>query len=433
MKHVTKISALPAFAAGLALITGFTSCQKGTTFPMPVPFTKTITVKNISSAKGLVESGTFIGMGSATVKAPVILPGQEVSFSFYAGKGQTLNFATMYGWSKDCFFASPDSGIALYHADGSPVTGDVSDQVMLYDDGTKTNGTISPNGPATGGGMAESLPVSQVGGGKDAQGNSFLPASQLLNLTLSYDATTSEFTATIKNISGNTANTTPFSPGVWAISNDLGGNLLAPMPFFTVGQLDRGNGLSKIAQMGDNSVLAMNDSVNTGVVIPLSPVLVVVYREGNNPIFKVNKNDFGEGLANIAQRGMPGKLDTALMTMKGVDDVYILGTSPVLPGGMETGQINYSKGDKIYIATMFGTSNDWFFGNENGINANTTGDVSSMIGLYDDGTALEQYPGAGNRQAGFGGMQIPESNPVMPAGNTFPIPEVKNIIQVTLQ
>jgi hypothetical protein len=304
---------------------------------------------------------------------------------------------------------------------------------MLYDDGTKTNGTISPNGPATGGGKDTNAPITKIGGGKDAQGNSYVSASKLLHLTLSYDAKTSKFTAIIKNTSGNTSNTTPFSPGVWVISNYVDGKLTDPMPFFTTGQKDRGNGLSKIAQMGDNSMLAKNDSMNTGIIIPLSPVLVGVYHGENNPLFEINEKDFGKGLADIAQRGDASVLDSTLKTKKGVRNVYVLGKSPFLSGQMVSVRIKVAEGDKIYIATMFGTSNDWFFANENGISTNTTGDVSDMIGLYDDGTAFEQYPAAGNRQAGFSGMQIDENNPIMPVGNKFPIPPVKDIIKVILK
>lgn len=427
MKPLTKIISLAALAT-----VALTSCNNMVVSPVSPSGMKTITIRNIGSSKQLVESGTFKGMGSATVNTPLILPGQEVSFSFYAGKGQTLNFATMYGWSKDCFFAPADSGLALYHADGTPVTGDISDQIMLWDDGTKTNGKINPSGPAVGGGNLVSRPIKEIGGSMDNDGNSFLPASMLMNVTLTYNDTTSQFTITIKNISGGTQNTTPFSPGVWAVSNSLGGHLSDPMPYFTDDSLDRGNGLAKIAQMGDNSKLTAYDSANTGIIIPLSPVLVVVYHKGNNPVFKVNEKDFGQGLADIAQKGMASTLASALKNMPGVTNVYVLGSSPILPGGMETGQIQYANGDKIFIATMFGTSNDWFFANETGMNANKSGDVSNMISLYDDGTALEQYPGAGNRQAGFGGIQIPESNPIMEVGNTFPIPPAKDVIQVSL-
>ncbi|MEI2274313.1 hypothetical protein OHD16_19350 [Sphingobacterium sp. ML3W] len=45
----------------------------------------------------------------------------------------------MYGWSKDLFFAPENPSINLYKADGSPITGDVSNQIKLWDNGTRIN------------------------------------------------------------------------------------------------------------------------------------------------------------------------------------------------------------------------------------------------------------------------------------------------------
>ena len=56
---------------------------------------------------------------------------------------------------------------------------------------------------------------------------------QSLKLNLDYNEASSEFTLTITNTSGGTANETPFSPGVWAVSNILlDGKLINNAPFF---------------------------------------------------------------------------------------------------------------------------------------------------------------------------------------------------------
>ena len=52
---------------------------------------------------------------------------------------------------------------------------------------------------------------------------------------------------------------------------------------------------------------------------------------------------------------------------------------------------------------MFGFSNDWFYANEVSIDATVKGELSSKTALFDSGTGVDQYPGAGNRQALFGG------------------------------
>jgi hypothetical protein len=79
-----------------------------------------------------VESGTFKNTGIP----PVIRPGQSIPFSFYGVLGQYFTFASMYGSSNDLFFAPVNQGIKLYNDNGTPVTGDVTSYIDLYDDGT---------------------------------------------------------------------------------------------------------------------------------------------------------------------------------------------------------------------------------------------------------------------------------------------------------
>ena len=88
--------------------------------------------------------------------------------------------------------------------------------------------------------------------------------------------------------------------------------------------------------------------------------------------------------------------------------------------------------EKIAFATMFGYSNDWFFANGPELNALTKGDETSKTVLLDDGTAVSQYPGAGNAQYFFGGTVMPEDKAISAVGNTFPVPTVDEIIKVTI-
>ncbi len=417
---------------GLGLLAIFPSCKK---HEMPDRM-KTVKVENVLMAKNLSQSGTFMGSGTP----PVIFPGQEVSFSFSAGKGQTLAFATMYGWSNDLFFAPANPGITLFKQDGTPIEGDVSDQIRLWDNGTRINQPpgMNVNHP----GMPDHAPVMEVNG-KDAQGNTYLPARQLMKGTLKYEGN-SVFTFTIRNISGGTMNETPFSPGVWTVSNMLGGNLLSPAPIYESGK-PTANGLTPLAEMGDNGMLSKYLSDNTKIFTPLSPVLIVVYKGDDNPIFKAGENDRGNGLANLAQKGDATALQAYLMQQKNVRHVYVVKadqTTVLLPfigtmtGGSVVQQIDYKEGDRITFATMFGYSNDWFysFGTE-GIMAGTTGDQTGLVKLFDDGTAVDQYPGAGNSQGAFGGApQTPEKNPIQEVSvEKYSVPMVKEVIRVTLR
>ncbi|MBB4801713.1 spondin domain-containing protein [Flavobacterium aquidurense] len=398
-----------------------------------------ITIQNVLDSKTLVESGTFKNTGAS----PLIMPGESVSFQFSAGKGQAISFATMYGWSNDLFFAPENPGINLYKADGTPIEGDVSAQIKLWDNGTRIN--QHPGASVTHPGVAETSTknIKEVNGSDD-QGNTYAPAKDLLNATLHYDGN-SLFTLTIKNTSGSTTNPTPFSPGVWAISYIAGGNLLNSKILFESGK-PTANGLTNLSEMGDNSLIGNYVKEQTGIFTPLSPVLVVVYNGIENPIYTLGQKDAGKGLKKLAQMGNASDLADYLKTAKGVKNVYVLsaeGSTVLLPkignqeGSKVSQKLDVSKGDRIAIATMYGLSNDWFFASKgNGVDAMLKGDISNTIGLFDNGTAVNQFPGASITQFNLAGTPIAEDKNIeeVPNPNAFTtLPSIPNIIKVTLQ
>ncbi|MGJ1509941.1 spondin domain-containing protein [Sphingobacterium siyangense] len=431
MKH--KHSILWAMAAMPLLII---ACNKNDA--MPQRSATTITIENVLDSKPLVEFGSFKNTGAS----PVVMPGEAISINFSAAKGQALSFATMYGWSNDLFFAPANPGIKLYQDNGTPVEGDVSAQIKLWDNGTRIN--QMPGAAVIHPGTTETAPraITEVNG-TDAQGNTYAPASTLMKATLHYEGN-SNFTLIITNVSGGTTNPTPFSPGVWAISYSVGGNLLNPNPLFEVGKPSV-NGLTNIAEMGDNSVLGNYINTQTGIFTPLSPVLVVLYKGIENPIYKIGENDRGKGLKDLAQKGDASGLAAYLKTLSGVKAVYILpaaSSTVLLPkigaqaGSSVSQQLSIASGDRIAIASMYGLSNDWFFATkDNGIDATVKGDVSYSIGLFDNGTAINQFPGAGNEQAGLGGTPVTERKPIaeVPNPNGFTtLPSISSIIKVTI-
>ncbi|MEN5055777.1 spondin domain-containing protein [Sphingobacterium kitahiroshimense] len=395
-----------------------------------------ITIENVLNSKPLVQSGTFEGTGTA----PVIFPGQSVSFSFYAGKNQAITFATMYGWSNDLFFAPSNPGIKLYTDDGTPIVGDVSSQIKLWDNGTRVNQKPGKDVMQPGESEPTIRNIEEING-TDRYGNTYLPASQLMKVSLAYNGS-SNFTLTITNNSEGTMNETPFSPGIWAISYVAGGNQLLPNPIYTDGQ-ETANGLTNLAESGDNSVMSTYLTDLTGIFTPLSPVLVIVYNGSQNPFYEVDEYDRGEGLKELAQMGNAEVLAATLKQKSGVKAVYVLedpANKVLLPrmngeeGGKVSQQLNISAGDRIAVATMYGFSNDWFFATKgNGVDASEKGDIS--ISLFDNGTAVDQFPGASITQFNLDGSPLEENNPIrsVPNPNSFTtLPATNEIIKVTL-
>lgn len=432
-----KKNKITGWVATALLPLTFVACKKdNTATPGNSTEKSTITVQNVLQSKPLVESGTFQGMGT-----PLILPGQSTTIQFSAAKGEALTFAAMYGASNDLFFAPDNPGIQVYDTEGKPIEGDVSAQVKLWDNGTRIN--QKPGAAVNHPGTADNKNITEVIG-SDAQENTYLPASKLVKASLKYNGN-SMFTLTLENISGGTANETPLSPGVWAVSYIVGGNLLNASPLFTKGQ-PTANGLTSIAEAGDNAPLSTYVSSITGIFTPLSPILVVIYNGVENPLYKVGENDRNEGLKELAQKGDASVLAASLKGNTGIKAVYVLAapTTTVLlptigdqPGSSVSQEISVSKGDRIAVATMYGFSNDWFFATgADGIDPLKKGDASASIGLYNNGTAIDQFPGAGVTQFNLAGTPLSESIPIagVPNPNAFTtLPAITNIVKITIQ
>ncbi len=291
----------------------FTACKKD--MNGEVMEQTTVSEENVLKSQPLVESGTFQGTGIPAL----IQPGQSTTITFSTTKGEALSFATMYGASNDLFFAPANPGIKVYDTNGNPIEGDVSTQIKLWDNGTRVN--QKPGATITHPGVAETKNITEVVG-TDAQGNTYLSADKLVKASLKYNGN-STFTLTLQNISGGTANETPLSPGVWSVSYIAGGNLLAPNPLY-ISEQPTVNGLTGIAEMGDNTALKAYVTSITGIFTPLSPILVVVYNGIDNPIFKVGQNDAGKGLTAIAQKGNADTLAAYLKGKPGIKAVYVL-------------------------------------------------------------------------------------------------------------
>ena len=68
-------------------------------------------------------------------------PGSAYEFEVEAYPGQYLTFATMFVQSNDWFFAPDERGIELFNADGTPLSGDITDLIFLWNAGTEIDQT----------------------------------------------------------------------------------------------------------------------------------------------------------------------------------------------------------------------------------------------------------------------------------------------------
>lgn len=427
--------------------------------------TFTVEVTNVSPVNPVLKSGTFASPGAGDVgpDLPAIFPGESASFTFTAppstlpplgGSGMHLNFATMFVQSNDLFYAFPPQGLDLYDEDGNAVTGDVTDQVFLYDAGTEEDtapGTgpdqkPAQDGSATNQGPEENENVSLI---SDAPTNNFdYPDTEdVIQVVIEHDGGT-EFTVTITNVSQpgtvdseRIGGTVPLSPGAWAVYEDA-----LPFRLYQVGE-PASQGIEFIAEDGfPADVLTGNndddsDDIDTpidrgladavaevtGITTPLSPPVLAVHEQGFQ-VFTVGQ-PAGEGIETVAEDGFPASmlggnplppaperdLVDILQGEDGVRSVSAManpgGNVPALEpapngdGESVTFTIEALPGDMLSLAAMYVQSNDYFFGfDQAGIplfdsNSNpVSGDISGQIILYDAGTEVDEEPGVGPTQ-----------------------------------
>lgn len=68
-----------------------------------------------------------------------ISPGAAYEFSFNATANMRLHMVLMFGQSNDLFYAPDTNGIALFDKKGNPLSGDITEQLILWDAGTEVN------------------------------------------------------------------------------------------------------------------------------------------------------------------------------------------------------------------------------------------------------------------------------------------------------
>ncbi|MBV8434999.1 MAG: spondin domain-containing protein [Candidatus Eremiobacteraeota bacterium] len=142
--------------------------------------------------------------------------------------------------------------------------------------------------------------------------------------------------------------------------------------------------------------------------LPFSPGVFAVSSKGN-PIFATGARDRKQGLRSLSEDGDPFALATYVEHAypgSGAFLVPVGGTKPkgILPGESFEFYADAQPGQQLYLVTMNGQSNDWFYGTPFGIKLFDAsgkplgGDVTSNVKLYDAGTEADQELGIGSTQ-----------------------------------
>jgi hypothetical protein len=93
---------------------------------------------SLDNDSGNLGSGVFNTPVGSTSPGP-LAPGQTYEFTISASPGARLSFATMFVQSNDLFYSPTETGIALFSASGTPVNGDLTSLIRLWDAGTEIN------------------------------------------------------------------------------------------------------------------------------------------------------------------------------------------------------------------------------------------------------------------------------------------------------
>lgn len=376
-----------------------------------------VTLENVTPARDYRVAGVFDTPVGESVPGPLF---PEKSFEFRVGAlpGDRLSFTTMFGQSNDLFYAPDGAGIALHDEEGNPVSGDVTDKVLLWDAGSEANEEpgAGPNqaprqdGPNTG---AED-PDNKVRLVQD--GYTYPAVEEVIQVTVTPEPG-NEFTIRITNVSevgtlmpeGGEPAAVPLSPGLFVVHT-------MDNPLFTVGQPYPDNGLEAQAEDGNPTMLHAGVMPRAGLTSPVAPGVAVVHGAAA-PLFVSGEADRGEGLEMLAEDGSPAALAASLEAEiggeRGISSVHVYDTpvdasmpGPLLPGAKLSFTVTARPGERLSFASMLGQSNDLFFGpSEEGIalfdasGEPVSGDVSDEVSIWDAGTEANQWPGVGPDQA----------------------------------
>jgi hypothetical protein len=95
----------------------------------------TVKTNELNNRTDVVTNGEFVAPGGPDNGAAIFV-GESSMFMVKAKPGEKLQIMTMFVQSNDWFY-SFSGGLPLFNADGSPISGDVTTKLVLYDAGTE--------------------------------------------------------------------------------------------------------------------------------------------------------------------------------------------------------------------------------------------------------------------------------------------------------
>ena len=368
-----------------------------------------VSIENIAAAFAYFPSGQFnTPVGDA--ESGYATSGKSYEFEFDAGPGSRLTFATKMVHSNDFFYAPGSEGIALW--DGHDMlTGDVTDQIRLWDAGTEIDqepgeGEDQPEQGGDGTGAPD--PDSTVRLAEDEWGT--LPdVDSVIKVTID-SIGPYRFRVSIENVSKDHTLVTvrglclevPIAPGAFVIH-------YGDEPLFTPGMPDRGQGLEELAEDGNNGPLHTFVTAATGVIQLAAPGIFASHEDPGllfNPATTATA-----GIEAMAEDGNPAALGAEVLAKGGFRTADAFTTpvgdntpGPLFPGRKYEFDVTAVHGERLSFVTMLVQSNDIFFGTDrNGIELfpqdnPLDGIVTDQVMLWDAGTEVNGRPGIGRFQ-----------------------------------
>ena len=378
--------------------------------------TFTVTIENVFEGKDYFNNGA----------TGLIMPGMSEEFTFNAGKGHYLSLATMLAQTNDLFYAPEENGIALYDDMGNALTGDITHLFDLWDAGTEVNeepgvgANQAPRQSAPNTGSDENGTVKLIADVSD--GYTYPMVSDNIQVSLMHDGGT-QFTVTVNNVSDTSTLGSPLAPGNWVVHNS------GQTPLFMEDQM-ASEGLERMAEDGDASVLDMALTANSGLVSPFAPGAFAI----NDPIF-MSGSTASAAFEALAEDGSPAGYTNVFNTPD-------MGSAPapIFPGESYSFEFTAEAGDALSFGTMLVQSNDWVIGaGEIPLFTNgsaLTGDITAMVNIYDSGTEMDEYPGAGPNQPvrQSGANTGLDENGMVALENDLPanVPAIESMIKITI-